>query len=99
MTCPAGTVSLLTALFVPTTRLAASNAASAAASSRPTTLGVLIKAGPEDTTRSTAVFFGTGVVADGVWLMTIPAGIVSLSTGVTVPTVSLAASKALSAAA
>ncbi len=101
MTCPAGTVPLKASVAVPTARPAPVSAASAAACVRPTTSGTAIwtGSGPLETVRFTAKPGMASVAASGFWLMTCPAGTVSLKASVTVPTARPAPVRAASAAA
>src|SRR5262249_2687638 len=86
ITEPAGTVVLDCCVTVPTTRPAFVIAVGAAVCVRPTTFGTATCAGPDDTTRFTALPTVTCVPETGDWLMTEPAGTVVLDCCVTVPT-------------
>src|SRR4051812_41127457 len=85
MTDPAGTVVVTCVVIVPTMRPAFVIALFAAACVRPTTLGTATCAGPDDTTRATALPLATWVPALGVWLMIDPVGTIVFDTVVTVP--------------
>src|SRR4029079_7046075 len=87
ITKPAGTVALACVEIVPTTRPAPVSADAAAACVRPATVGTATCAGPEDTTRLTALPTLTCVPADGLELITEPAGTVALACVEIVPTV------------
>ena len=97
ITLPAGTVASYAVVTVPTTRPAASIAASAVACVRPTTFGTPTGCTPSDTTRSTAVPGSAFVPPAGFWLITLPAGTVASYAVVTVPTTRPAAAIAASA--
>ena len=81
MTDPAGTVALDAVVTVPTVRPAAVIALVAAACVRPTTFGTLTGAGPDDTTRFTALPAATDVRAAGVAPLIDPAATVALERG------------------
>ena len=74
-------------------------ALSAAAWSIPTTFGTVACTGPRETVRSTGLPSATVVPPIGFWPITSPAGATGSFTSVTVPTVRLAATMVLSAAA
>src|SRR6476661_1060689 len=93
MTEPLGTVVLDAVVIVPTVRLALPIAVVAAACVRFTTLGTVTSGGPDATTSATALPLA------GFWLITEPAGTVVLDAVVIVPTVRLAFTIAVVAAA
>src|SRR4029079_12619184 len=99
ITEPDGTVALDCVVMVPTVRPAPVIAVDAAACVRPPTVGTATCAGPEDTTRFTALPTLTCVPADGVELITEPAATVALDCVVIVPTVRPAPVMAVDAAA
>ena len=92
-------MSLFCVVTAPTTRPAPTIAASASACGNPMTSGTRTGAGPKDTTRSTALPGATGVPPVGSWLITEPAGTVSLFCVVTAPTTRPAPTIAASASA
>ena len=98
MTDPAGTVDEDWVVTVPTTSPAPVMAVEAADCVRPTTFGTDTDAGPDDTTRFTAVPGATEVPDVGFCDMTDPAGTVDEDWVVTVPTTSPAPVMAVEAA-
>ena len=86
ITLPAATVLLAWLVTVPSTRPAPVIAVVAAAWVSPTTLGTATCAGPEETTRFTALPGFTWVPATGLSLITVPLATVLLACFVTVPT-------------
>ena len=99
ITAPLGTVALAAFVTVPTTSPAPVIAVAASACGRLTTVGTETGDGPLDTARLTALPNATCVPATGAWLITDPAGTVTLDVGVTIPTVRPAPVIALVAAA
>src|SRR3954453_2866504 len=85
MTDPDGTVVLDAVVTVPTEGPKLVIAVDAAACVRPTTFGTGTCGGPDDTTSATALPVATWVPAEGVWLITDPAGTIVLDTVVMAP--------------
>jgi acetoacetate decarboxylase len=86
ITWPAGTVLLDAWVIAPTLNPAPLIAVEAAACDRPTTLGTATGAGPVETVKATADPGATCAPAAGFWLITWPAGTVSLDAWVIAPT-------------
>src|SRR5687767_1858944 len=99
MTAPTGTVVLASGVTVPTVNPAAVNAVVAAACRRLVTFGTATSAGPLETTSATLLPMTTSVPPTGLWLMTNPAGTVSLDAVETLPMTRPTAVIALPAAA
>src|SRR4051812_30702863 len=87
MTDPDGTVVLDAVVTVPTKRPTLLIAVDAAACVSPTTFGTVTCGCPDDTTSATALPVATWTPADGVWLITDPAGMIVFDTVVTAPSV------------
>src|SRR3954452_4697959 len=98
MTRPAAIVALVSVLIAPTARPALVIVLVALACGVLTTEGTRTCGGPLDTTIATELPVTTSVPADGVWLMTDPAGTTLLDADVTAPTESPAAAIAFVAA-